>query len=123
MLDTETDFQKTAEFVKGLILDAIDSGFSPPNAPSTIAKKGFDHPLIETGDMRDSLEARVEGRKIHVGFFDEENAKKAVINNYGILGKIPARPFMEQPIDENLDAIAEVATGELLERILNVFRR
>ena len=35
---------------------------SPANAPFTIAKKGFDNPLIETGHMRDSVEHRI-GRK------------------------------------------------------------
>lgn len=28
---------------------------TPPNAPRTIAKKGFDDPLIETGEMRDAI--------------------------------------------------------------------
>ena len=32
----------------------------PANAPRTVAKKGFDDPLIETGFMRDNVEYRVE---------------------------------------------------------------
>lgn len=32
---------------------------SPPNAPSTIAHKGFDDPLIETGKMHDSIEFKI----------------------------------------------------------------
>lgn len=35
---------------------------SPANAPFTVAKKGFDNPLIETGHMRDSVDFKV-GRK------------------------------------------------------------
>lgn len=31
------------------------------NAPRTIAKKGFDHPLIETEEMRDSIEGWTNG--------------------------------------------------------------
>lgn len=113
---------KTSDFVKGLILKAIDEGYPPPNAPSTIARKGFDHPLIETGEMRDSLEVDVEhlpnnGFRIKVGFYGEENAKKALINNYGVPGKIPARPVFTATIDENMEAIAEVASQELFDSI------
>lgn len=32
----------------------------PPNAPSTIAHKGFDHPLIEDGTMLNSVASEVE---------------------------------------------------------------
>jgi len=112
----------TADFIKSLIVEAIDDGMPPPNAPATIAKKGFDHPLIETGEMRDSIETRTEdtanGITIHVGFYDEENAKKALFNNYGVPGHIPARPFISDTIDKNLDAIAEMASKELVDKIL-----
>ena len=33
---------------------------SPANAPSTVAKKGFDDPLVETGAMADAVEARLK---------------------------------------------------------------
>ena len=32
------------------------------NAPSTIEKKGFDHPLIETGEMLDAIEGWTNGK-------------------------------------------------------------
>lgn len=34
----------------------------PPNAPFTIAKKGFDDPLVETGHLRDSVTHRIRRR-------------------------------------------------------------
>ena len=36
---------------------------APPNAPSTIAKKGFNKPLVDTGDMLRSTtyQVRMEG--------------------------------------------------------------
>jgi hypothetical protein len=113
---------QTGEFIKSLIIDKIDEGMGPPNAPSTIAKKGFDHPLIQFGDMRANIQVIEEevpnGLKIRVGWYNEEDAKKALINNYGVPGKIPARPFVTNAIDENLDAIAEMAANELLDKIL-----
>jgi hypothetical protein len=39
---------------------AVDAFSTPPNAPSTIAKKGFDNPLIHTKKMRDAIGWRVE---------------------------------------------------------------
>lgn len=109
---------KTAEFVKSLIVKAIDDDIPPPNAPSTVERKGFDHPLVETGEMRDNVEYRIDGNTIRVGFFDETNALKAVVNNYGVPGKIPARPFMSATFDEHLDEISKVAMNEMADKIL-----
>lgn len=115
----------TADLVKRLIIEKIDSGMPPPNAPSTIARKGFDHPLIETGELRDAVECRVteteNSLRIAVGFYDEENAKKALINNDGVPGKIPARPFLTGTIDENIDIIASSAANEFIDK--KIFRR
>lgn len=41
----------------------IQNHVPPPNAPSTIRRKGFDHPLIETGHLSDSIQFTVEFRK------------------------------------------------------------
>lgn len=44
-------------------MSLVIANFSdPPNAPFTIAKKGFDNPLVETGHMRDSVEHRIKSR-------------------------------------------------------------
>jgi len=40
---------------KGLVQNEIRDGGFTPNAPSTIAKKGSDKPLIDTGRMRQSV--------------------------------------------------------------------
>ncbi len=47
---------KTLGFVSGNdVRSSIKSLFSPRNASSTIKKKGFDNPLIETGEMLNSV--------------------------------------------------------------------
>lgn len=43
------------EGVALLMKDEIETGNFVPNAPSTIARKGSDKPLIDTGTMRDSI--------------------------------------------------------------------
>jgi hypothetical protein len=42
-------------FCKGLVQKEIVDGGFEPNAPSTIAKKGSEQPLIDTGHMRQSV--------------------------------------------------------------------
>lgn len=42
--------------VAQLMRDEIDSGDFAPNSPVTIARKGSDKPLIDTGTMRESVE-------------------------------------------------------------------
>lgn len=118
-MTTDNRLPKTTKFVKNLIFEAIDSGYPPPNAPLTIHKKGFDHPLIETSDMREALEDRVtDNGKIEIGFFDETSAFKAVVNNYGVPGKIPARPFMSATFDKKLNEIVDMAVNEIVDDIL-----
>jgi hypothetical protein len=41
-----------------LVVEKIDSQIPPPNAPATIAKKGSSTPLIDTGQMRQTLLAQ-----------------------------------------------------------------
>ena len=47
---------------KGLVQDEIANGSFEPNAPSTIAKKGSERPLIDTGFMRENVNFVIKGR-------------------------------------------------------------
>lgn len=44
----------------GEVQGSIAAGIAPPNAPSTIAKKGSSTPLIDTGQLRSSITGKVE---------------------------------------------------------------
>ena len=46
--------------IVGEIQESIINFSDPPNAPSTIARKGFDDPLIDTGTMLRSVDFEVE---------------------------------------------------------------
>ena len=46
-------------FVSREMSNVISAFSTPPNAPLTIALKGFDDPLVETGYMRDNVEHRI----------------------------------------------------------------
>jgi hypothetical protein len=42
-----------------LMMDAIEERSTPRNSEETISQKGFDDPLIEFGDMRDAVKAKI----------------------------------------------------------------
>ena len=47
------------------IQDRISAGIDPPNAPSTIARKGgFDTPLVHRGHLKAAVIAKVGGTKV-----------------------------------------------------------
>ena len=61
----------------------------PPLAASTLARKGADTPLLETGEMRDSIMHHVEGSTGYVGSDNE----KALWHELGTV-HVPPRSFL-----------------------------
>jgi hypothetical protein len=53
--------QKLGIVGQGDIQAEITALMSPPNAPSTIRQKGSSKPLIDSGEMRNSVTFKVEG--------------------------------------------------------------
>lgn len=52
---TQSALEELGVFVKGLVQQEIVDGGFAPNSPYTIAQKGSDTPLIDTGRMRQSV--------------------------------------------------------------------
>lgn len=63
----------------------------PPLAESTLRRKGANTPLLETGQMRDSISYTVdeEAGEVHIG----SNEEKALVHELGTR-RIPPRPFL-----------------------------
>lgn len=57
--DSTKTMEQTGAAVKGQLQQSIRDLVSPPLAPSTIAKKGFSKPLIDTGVMLRAVDYRV----------------------------------------------------------------
>lgn len=70
------------------VIGTYDYGWTPL-AESTLARKSADTPLLETGEMRDSIEHMLAGRSAFVG----TNSEIAVYQELGT-AKIPARSFL-----------------------------
>lgn len=51
----EEAYKKAGVYIKGLVQEQIKNGEFAANKPSTIKKKGSDNPLIDTGQMRQSV--------------------------------------------------------------------
>lgn len=59
--DVDRAFGQVGEGIKGQLQQSIVETNSPPLAPATVAKKGFDKPLIDTGHMMNSADYEVDG--------------------------------------------------------------
>lgn len=57
---TARALEQIGQIAVGDVRDTISRGVPPPNAPSTIRRKGSSKPLIDTGRMWQSLDAVVE---------------------------------------------------------------
>jgi hypothetical protein len=58
--DAEKSMGLMGEVIKGELQESIGQLTSPPLAPSTVKKKGFDKPLIDTGHMQNSVDYDVK---------------------------------------------------------------
>jgi len=56
----EPAMELLGQYVVGLIKQRIANGIAPPNKPSTIARKRSSKPLIDTGQLRNSITYKVE---------------------------------------------------------------
>lgn len=61
-MDHEQLLKESGLFIKDLIQEEIRKGDFVPNAPSTISKKGSSRPLIDTGQLRQSVNYVVRER-------------------------------------------------------------
>lgn len=57
--DAHRTMEMTGAAVKGQLQASIQALTAPPLRPATIARKGFDKPLIETGHMLNTADYRV----------------------------------------------------------------
>jgi phage gpG-like protein len=109
--------EKAAKIVEAeakRVIGTYDYGWTPL-APSTLAKKIADTPLLETGEMRDSIEHVSDHKEANIG----SNNEKALWQELGTV-KIPPRSFLvgslQHKTDEVVDTIGREIVGVLAGR-------
>lgn len=58
-----SSYKMTGEKIRGDLVMSITKFSNPPNAPSTIKKKGSSNPLIDTGQLRRSVNFQIRSIK------------------------------------------------------------
>lgn len=83
----------------------------PPLAEATIARKANgDTPLLETGEMRDSIEHISSAKEAHIG----SNSDKAVWQELGTSRGIPPRPFLAGALHHKADEVVKIIGEEIV---------
>lgn len=84
------------------VIGTYDYGWKPL-APSTLARKSADTPLLETGEMRESIEHTVKDHEAIIG----SNNDKALWQELGT-SHIPPRSFLGGALQHKSDEIVEM---------------
>ncbi|MDH7597550.1 MAG: hypothetical protein QHG98_07435 [Methanothrix sp.] len=109
MIDPIQLFDQACGELEIAVVKKILSNIPPPNAPSTVRKKGSSKTLVDTGAMVGAVTHRVsvEGEMIvgEVGIFDPAIAEYAAYNEFGTR-RIPARPFLRSTWEENVEKVS-----------------
>lgn len=58
--DAQRTLGQAGQGIKGQLQQAIKDTISPPNSPATIARKGFDKPLVDSGHMQNTVDYEVK---------------------------------------------------------------
>jgi len=127
-LDFKGPMERALLKIEKQVVVQINSNTPPPNAPRTVKRKKSSKTLIDSGKMRGHVDHRIVGEGLNlkgsVGFFDEENAKKARINEEGTKdGRIPPRPFLEPAFDKAAPGAADEMAEEILAQVEKELRR
>jgi HK97 gp10 family phage protein len=90
------------------VIGTYDYGWAPL-APSTLENKAADTPLLETGEMRDSIEHNSDHKEAHIG----SNNDKALWQELGTR-KIPPRPFLQGALQHKKGEVLHVIGREVV---------
>ncbi len=99
-LDFSKELNRAAEIITKDIVNGIEMGGNfgkkwKRNAPSTIARKGFDKPLYDTGTMQwlpKKKKATPQNQEVIIGVSPKRKMVGA-IHNYGLNPQIPQREW------------------------------
>ena len=111
-LHREHAMERSAELVRDRAKEVIgtyDLDWEQLSA-ATIEKKGADTPLLETGEMRDSIEMEIKHSNLESSADIGTNNDHAAFQEFGT-AKIPPRPFMGGTLAEQEEKIEHFFHG------------
>lgn len=112
-----------SKMVQQTVQDKIKSGEGMKALkPGTIAKKGSNRPLIETGTLLDSISVEIKGLSFTVKPTGDNpsgltNEQQAIYHEFGT-ERIPPRPFM-RPSYEEVEPKLKEEISEVVSNIIN----
>jgi phage gpG-like protein len=89
------------------LIGTHDAGW-PPLAPSTLERKSADTPLLETGELRDSITHSSSPEVAHIG----TNNPKGIWHELGT-SRVPPRPFLSTAL-KNKEKVIKRAVGQVV---------
>lgn len=105
--ELENKLDTVGSFLSGKMVEKIMSRVPPPNAPSTIARKKSDLPLVDTGEMMGAIDYKHrEKHLVEVGVFGA-TAEIATYQEYGTKD-IPERSFIRSTFHENIKGVKKI---------------
>lgn len=57
--DVERTLRRVGKVIEGQLVESINELWEPPLKPATIARKGFDKPLIHSSHMKNSVDSEI----------------------------------------------------------------
>jgi len=118
-MDFSQSLLNAADALKQAIEKKIDSGVPPPNAPSTIRRKGHGLTLRDTWSYRNNIEIRMDpdGMGFEVGVFKPEIAEYVIMNEHGTT-RIPPRPVFGPVADTEGKEILDRMEEDILNTVI-----
>lgn len=110
----------------------MGSGELPANSPVTIALKGQNSPLIDTGALRRSIKSGKIGKQWYAGptgrhysgVSAEALAAKHEVGGFMVIGGnvylVPPRPFAKRPVEEGVAELPEQALDVIVRAFDNM---
>lgn len=116
MQETQEGLEKAAQLIEKeakRVIGTYEYGW-PQLAPSTLAQKHANTPLLETGEMRASIQHNSDGREAHIG----SNSDKAVWQELGTARGIPPRSFLAETARRKEGEVREIIGQAVFMRMI-----
>jgi len=119
-MDFTPELEVAAQSFKTAWQATIDAGVPPPNAPTTIMKKGHGLTLRETWAYREGIKTKVFSDGAEIGPDDPEISEYVYYNEHGTVDT-PARPACGITVDGPGEKILDELENDIADKEVSIF--